>query len=189
MEENIPRQPEPTAETSAEKPFMPDAETLADAESLDYKHETLHDPAHKLQSRAGAVAGMIAGTAIGTVVAGPVGALIGAVTGGISGVIGGKVAGEMLDPSAESEYWMHHHAGQPFVDPEKDYADYEPAYRAGYNNFTPGATFEQAEEDIKRYYGENGGAGRLEWEEARPAAKAAWQRMEYIFRPEDMNTP
>jgi hypothetical protein len=186
MEENIPRTPEPAAET---QPFMPDAETLADAESLDYKHETLHDPAHKLQSRAGAVAGAIAGTALGTVVAGPIGALIGAVTGGISGGIGGKVAGEMLDPSAESEYWMKNHAQQPYADPARDYADYEPAYRAAYNNYTPGWAFEQAEEDIKRYYNENGGSGRLEWDEARPAAQAAWRRMEYIFRPEDMNTP
>lgn len=171
----------------APKAFVPDAETLADVESLDYKHCTLTDPAHKLQTRSGAVAGMVLGGAIGTVTAGPIGALIGGIVGGISGGIGGKVVGEMVDPSGEVEYWIAHHAAQSFVKNNSSYADYEPAYSTGYNNYTPGESFEQAEPDLIKYYQDHSGDYHLSWEEARPAAKAAWDRLALIFPLEKMN--
>ena len=165
--------------------FVPDEETLADAKSLDYKHITTIDPGHGLQTKAGAVAGTIAGAAIGTIVAGPMGTLIGAGIGALTGTAAGKIAGEMFDPSAEAEYWMAHHGLQPLAPEGADYADYEPAYRTGYNNYAPGETFDQAEDDLKRYYEDHG--GRLDWEKARPAARAAWDRMSYIFPLEKMN--
>lgn len=165
--------------------FVPDEETLADAKSLDYKQITMIDPAHGLQTKAGGLAGAVAGAAIGTNVAGPVGTLIGAAVGALAGMAGGKIAGEMFDPSAESEYWMAHHGLQPFAPPGAEYADYEMAYRTGYNNYAPGETFEQAEDDLKRYYEDHG--GHFEWEKARPAARAAWDRMSYIFPLEKMN--
>ena len=178
---------EETPKPESSQTFQPDAETLADAESLEYKHITTIDPAHKVQTGAGMIAGAVAGAGIGTLVAGPIGALVGAGVGAISGAAGGKIAGEMFDPSAEFEYWQTHHAGQPWVDPKHEYTDYEPAYRVGYDNYAPGVSFEQAEKDVEREYNQRGGQHRLPWEEARLAAKAAWERMSYIFPPEKMN--
>ena len=175
------------ADLNPEKNFVPDEETLADAQSLDYKNTTLTDPAHKLQSRAGGVAGAVAGGLVGTIVAGPVGALIGVVTGALTGTAAGKIAGEMFDTSAETEYWMAHHGQQPILPPGAEYSDYEPAYRTGYNNYTPGNTFEQAENDLIRYYNDHG--GHIAWELARPAARAAWQRLEYIYPLDSFNKP
>ncbi len=167
--------------------FKPDAETLADADSLDYKHCPVTDPSHQLQKKAGGVVGLVGGTFIGSVVAGPVGALIGAAIGGTVGTLAGKIGGELVDPSAEPEYWMKHHGDQAFVKPGSSYMDYEPAYRAGYNNYTPGESFQQAEPDLILYYDNHGGLAHLPWEEARPAAKAAWDRLTYIFPLEKMN--
>ena len=175
------------SETSPDPSYVPDAETIADATSLDYKHRTTTDPAHHLQTKSGATIGAIVGAGIGTIVAGPLGAAIGAAVGVTAGALGGKIGGQMFDPSAEAEHWMKHHGSQNYVKPETTYADYEPAYRTGYNNFTPGESFEQAEADLRRYYEETGGQSRLAWEEAHPAIRAAWDRMSYIFPIEKQN--
>ena len=135
---------------------------------------------HPVATGVGAAGGGAAGAAIGTAVAGPVGTAVGAVIGAIAGGYGGKAAGEAVDPTAEDAYWRDAHSNQPYVDRTAKYEDYQPAYRTGYEGYTQHAstkkTFEAAEPDLRNHYERSG--GKLPWDKARDASRAAWTRVE-----------
>jgi hypothetical protein len=124
----------------------------------------------------GAAAIGSAGLAIGAAVAGPVGVAAAAIGGAIIGGYTGKAAGELIDPTAEDAYWREQHPAMPYAMGTR-YEDYEPAYRAGYETYRRhGArTFEEAETDLRAEYEQSG--GRLAWDQAIPATRAAWNRV------------
>lgn len=151
---------------------------------------------HPVGTGVGAAAGGASGAAIGAA-GGPVGAAVGAVIGAIAGGYAGKGVAEAIDPTAEDAYWREHHGNQPYADKERDYDDYMAAYRAGYTGYRRGQTFEEREADLKLQY-ENGPQNReeskvrvghvpdpeptsegtpLEWNKAREAARAAYERV------------
>ena len=125
-----------------------------------------------------AAGGMAAGAAAGAV-GGPAGAVAGAVVGGIVGGLAGKAAGEALDPTAEDAYWRNNHKSQSHYDPAYTYDDYAPAYRTGYMNRARlgNATFDDVEDDLRANYERSKGRSRLEWEQAKDATRAAWDRI------------
>lgn len=136
--------------------------------------------AHPIGTGLGAAAGgMAAGAAIGTV-AGPVGTIAGAAVGAIIGGLAGKAVGEVADPTVEAAYWEKNYAGQTYYQSGYTYDDYGPAYRTGYlgRSQFKGRTYDEVERDLEAEYNRSKGTSRLEWEKARLATRAAWDRVE-----------
>lgn len=152
--------------------------------SEDRKEDNNEDPitgepgAHPLGTAAGAIIGGVAGAALGTSMAGPIGGMAGAgmATGALAGGLIGKVTAEGIDPTTEDSYWREQHPSEPYAIGE-DYETYEPAYRAGYEGYAShrGVEFEDVEEDIREKYSAH--SAGLPWDKARPAVRAAWNRV------------
>ncbi|MDB6002794.1 MAG: hypothetical protein JWP52_4493 [Rhizobacter sp.] len=135
--------------------------------------------AHPVGVGLGAAAGGIAaGAAVGSV-AGPVGTVIGAAVGAVAGGLGGKALAERFDPSVEDAHWREHYQSQPYYRADLGYDDYEPAYTlgaAGPLRYT-GRRFDEVEPDLADEYDKRRGTSRLDWEGARDASRAAWNRV------------
>lgn len=151
-------------------------ENQTDKENRDLTRE--HE-GHPVATGVGAIGGGAAGAAIGTAVGGPIGTVVGAVIGAVAGGAGGYAVGEAVDPAAEDAYWRENHYKQPFAK-GGNYDEYQPGYQAGYHGYDKYAaeksTFEEAEPDLKREYGQSG--TDLPWNKARDASRAAWNRVE-----------
>lgn len=135
---------------------------------------------HPVGTGVGAAGGGTAGAAIGAM-AGPVGAVVGAAVGAVAGGLAGKAAGEAIDPTGEVNYWRENHAGQPYSTADDNFADYEPAYRAGVearSSAAAGTTWDQAETKLSHGWEKAKGESRLAWDKARNAARAAWDRVD-----------
>ena len=125
----------------------------------------------------GAASGVATGVALGAATAGPVGAAVGGVIGAVAGAAGGKALVEAIGPAADDDaYWADAYVREPYYRAERGYAWYRPAYEHGWLGVTryPGS-YEAAEsklaEDWLRAPGRN-----MDWDEARPAVRAAWER-------------
>lgn len=140
--------------------------------------------AHPVGTGVGAVAGgAAAGAAVGSV-AGPVGTAAGVVGGAIAGGLVGKGVAEKVNPTAEREYWSQNYSREPYYRANRSFEDYEPAYRAGYEGYARHGSqrgWDQCETDLRREFESNKGRSRLRWEEARPAVRAAWDRVDRNF--------
>jgi hypothetical protein len=134
---------------------------------------------HPIGTGLGAAAGgAAAGAAAGTV-AGPVGTAVGAAAGAIVGGLIGKAAGEAVDPTVEDAFWQAHYADEPYYVKGRSYADYAPAYRTGYEGRARFADreFDEVEGDLQTIYEQGKGNSALDWRSARPATRAAWDRI------------
>jgi hypothetical protein len=121
----------------------------------------------------GAIMGGVAGS-----LAGPAGTVIGALAGAAAGAAVGKVVG--AGGWAENEdYWRDNYRSQPFYKAEYDYGDYEGAFRLGHERPPLSRVWDEAHEaELAGEWERNKGKSRLTWEEARLAARAAWERLE-----------
>jgi hypothetical protein len=149
----------------------------------------------------GAAAAGATGAAIGTAVGGPIGTAVGAVIGAVAGGLAGKGVAEAIDPTVEDAYWREHHVKQPYAS-HREYDEWAGAYRTGYEgygrHYREGSRFEDAEPALRSDYetriaaqpGDAGSPGAIAqrpvmpWEEARPAAQAAWERVHRNIRQE-----
>ncbi|MDQ6632733.1 MAG: hypothetical protein M3Y82_13425 [Verrucomicrobiota bacterium] len=140
--------------------------------------------AHPVGTGLGAAGAGTAGTVIGAAVGGPIGAAIGAVVGSVAGGYGGKAVAEVIDPTREDAYWRENYSDQPWSESSYAYEDYQPAFRAGYEGYGrySGKTYEQAEPELQKDYGRLRGKSRLEWDKAKSATRAAWNRTEGALR-------
>lgn len=153
-----------------------------DLEKQDAKDRNL-DPitkapgAHPVGTGIGAAGGGAAGAAIGAV-GGPVGALAGAAVGAVVGGLAGKGVAEGINPTAEEAHWREHYVNEAYYDKTRTYDDYAPAYRTGYEGRGrhSGKRFEDVESDLETSYNAGRGQSRLDWKQARPASRAAWDR-------------
>ena len=135
---------------------------------------------HPVGTGLGAAAGgAVAGAAAGAV-GGPVGAVAGAAVGAVVGGLAGKGVAEGLNPTLEDAYWRDTYTKEPYYVEGRTYDDYAPAYRTGYEARTryAGRSWSDVESDVERDYYANRGNGRLEWQDARDATRAAWHRVE-----------
>jgi uncharacterized protein YcfJ len=133
---------------------------------------------HVVGTGIGAVAGgAAAGAAVGTV-AGPVGTVAGAAVGAVVGGLAGHRVAEAVNPSVEDAYWRENHRRQSFAN-NRSYDDFGPAYRSGYEGYahygSKGGAFEDREGELRRNY--EATKPKLTWDQARPASRAAWQRL------------
>lgn len=135
---------------------------------------------HPVGTGLGAAAGgAVAGAAAGAV-GGPVGAVAGAAVGAVVGGLAGKGVAEGLNPTVEDAYWRDNYNKEPYYVEGRTYDDYAPAYRTGYEARSryAGRSYDEIESDLERDYYANRGNGRLEWQDARDATRAAWHRVE-----------
>ena len=152
--------------------------------------------AHPGGTGIGAASGGIAGAAAG-IVGGPVGMAIGATVGAVAGGMVGKIAAESMSPtigameqpaggngqvdaSAEDAYWRGQFKNEPYYLQDFTFDDYAPAYLTGYlgHGRLAGKPYEEIESDLERDYSANRGSSGLSWAEAKPATRAAWNRLE-----------
>lgn len=143
--------------------------------------------AHPVGTGVGTAGAGAAGAAIGGAVGGPVGAAVGAVIGGIAGAYGGKGVAEAVNPTQEEAYWRENHASQPYADRETSFEHYAPAYRTGYEGVMkhPGESYADIETDLALDYQKHDPNSALPWDRARPAVKAAWDRVSGTTAPRD----
>jgi uncharacterized protein (TIGR02271 family) len=114
----------------------------------------------------------------------PVGTAAGIAAGAVAGGLVGKGVAEAVNPTAEQEYWSQTYNREPYYRRERTWDDYEEAYRTGYEGYARYGRereWSQCEVDLRRKFEERKGQSRLSWEEARPAARAAWDRVNRNF--------
>jgi hypothetical protein len=141
---------------------------------------------HPIGTGLGAAAGGIAAAAVaGTLAAGPVGTVVGTAIGAVVGGLGGKAIAEQYDPTIEEAHWRDHYEREPYYREGLTFDDYAPAYRLGGESRVRYADqqFDDVERDLAGEYDRLRGASRLEWEDAKQAARAAWNRLDAPTTP------
>jgi hypothetical protein len=136
--------------------------------------------AHPLGTGAGAASGGVAGAVVGTALGGPVGAVIGAAVGAVTGGLAGKSAAEAVNPTEEETFWKETYVKEPYYVTGRSYEYYAPGFRAGWEGRVrmDGRSFDAAESDLRTSYNASKGELSPEWQEVRPAAQAAWNRVD-----------
>ena len=155
--------------------------------------ETNPDPitrehgSHPIGTGVGAAGGGLTGAAIGAAVGGPVGAAIGAVVGGIAGAYSGRGVAEAINPTEEEKYWREHHHKQDWAQGDPDFDNYHPAYKTGYEGVIKyaGKQYHEIESNLARDYEKNDANPAIPWDRARPAVRAAWDRLSGVTGPRD----
>jgi hypothetical protein len=140
--------------------------------------------AHPVGTGVGAAGAGTVGAVVGGVVGGPVGAVIGSAIGAAAGGLIGKNVAEAANPTVEDAYWRENYKHRPYVDQNRSYEDYQPAYRTGYEGYNrhsgTGRTYDEVEPDLRREYETNYGTSGLGWDHARHATRDAWTKVESI---------
>jgi Glycine zipper len=150
------------------------------------ERETNRDPmtgepgAHPFGTGAGAASGAAAGAAVGSAVGGPFGFAIGGAVGAIAGGLAGHGVAEAVNPTAEDAYWRENYSTRPYISADLDYAFYQPAYRYGWEarGRYDGRTWEEIEDELANGWYVVRGTSVLMWDDARPAARDAWDRVD-----------
>lgn len=134
---------------------------------------------HSIGAGTGAVAGAITGAAVGSA-AGPIGSVVGAVAGGVIGAKAGDSIAEAVNPTEYTEHFQREYRNTPYYSTDKDWNDYEPAYKYGYNTYGQyrGQRFEDVEGNLERDWDTTRGNSRLAWGDARNAVKDGWHHIE-----------
>ena len=159
---------------------------------MDYKKEVVADSnpenrdpitkepgSHPVGTGIGSAGGAATGVAVGAAVGGPVGAVVGGAIGAVVGGAAGHAAGEAVNPTAEGEYWSTNFKKRPYYKAGKEYSEYEPAYRFGWESAErkeyAGKKFDDVESDLERNWKGTPGAGP--WADSREASRDAWSRV------------
>jgi uncharacterized protein (TIGR02271 family) len=141
-----------------------------------------HEPgAHPIGTGVGAAGAGAAGTVIGGLLGGPVGAVIGAAVGSVVGGLTGKSVAEHINPTEEDNYWRDNYTSRPYVEPNRTFDEYQPAYQTGYQGFDRYAdtdkTYEEVEPELQADYEKNYAASSLPWDRAKEATRDAWIKL------------
>ncbi|MEO5916267.1 MAG: hypothetical protein ABIS50_18660 [Luteolibacter sp.] len=139
---------------------------------------------HKLGTSIGAAGGVIAGAALGSSL-GPLGAVTGAVLGGAFGAVAGAGIAAGIDPEAEEAYWQRRYRDEPYYESEYTFDDYGPAYKMGWQLYSPHVSFDASEKAMSDDWGKGRGVSKLDWPKARHAAKASWEKVHSSQKPVD----
>lgn len=143
--------------------------------------------AHPVGTGLGATGGALAGAAAGSL-AGPVGTVVGLVAGALVGGLGGKAVAESVNPTMEDAYWRENYATESYVDAGRPYDDYGPAYELGWSaRAQRGRDFDAVEPALATEWSSRRGSSALEWSDARPATRAAWDRADETYYGKQAN--
>ena len=156
------------------------------------KHDSNPDPitgepgAHPVGVAGGATGGALAGAAIGAV-GGPIGSAVGGAIGAVAGGLAGKGAAEAVNPTEEDSYWRQQHTSRPYFQTGRNYDDYAPAYRYGWESASRpeyhGRRFEDVESDLSRGWEKARGTTRNEWNDMKLATRDAFERVQNRMSP------
>ncbi|KAA8920050.1 hypothetical protein CEK64_09225 [Xanthomonas sontii] len=133
----------------------------------------------------GGTAGGVAAGALAGTVFGPLGTLIGAAVGVVAGAAAGKGVAERIDPTGEDAYWREEYRNRDYAKADYDYdRDYAAAYGLGLQarEQYPSRTWDEHERELSHDWGTRRGDSRLEWDEARLAARDSWERADATYR-------
>jgi hypothetical protein len=140
---------------------------------------------HPVGTGLGAAGGAVAGAAIGGLF-GPLGMLVGGGVGALAGGGAGHAVGERVNPTGEIEYWSSESQNRDYYDSELDFdRDYLPAYRHGWESRSTlhdRDWDDGVEEELQTDWDTVRGDSSLEWDEARPAVRDAWDRTDQTYR-------
>jgi uncharacterized protein (TIGR02284 family) len=110
------------------------------------------------------------------------------VAGAIAGGLGGKGIAERFNPTVEDAYWQQTYAKEPYYQAGRSYDDYRPAYELGWSSRVQRTDgFDAAEADVAKQWDANRGSSSLDWLQARPASRAAWDRVDSTYFNESSN--
>lgn len=143
--------------------------------------------AHPIGVGLGTAGGAVTGAAVGSV-GGPLGAVLGAVVGGVAGGLAGKEVAETFDPTLEDAYWRANYRDRPYIEAERDFAAYQPAYRYGGEAAVRHSDkhFDEVANELADGWPAQAAGSDLDWERAQHAARDAWDR---IRRAREYNDP
>lgn len=136
---------------------------------------------HSAGVAAGGVAGAVAGAA-GGLAAGPLGSVVGAVAGAMAGGAAGATGRGVeldVDPQPHLAWWRERFASRPYASGRR-YEDFEPAYRYGtlaYLRSERPRTWDEVENELHGGWSQERGDSGMEWQEAQPAVRDAWERL------------
>ncbi len=84
-----------------------------------------------------------------------------------------------VDTNAEEAYWRQTFKTRPYVREGTAFNEYRPAYRYGADAHRrhPSESFEQVEAEMRSGWDRFKGTSSLTWDDARHAARDAWQRV------------
>lgn len=135
-----------------------------------------------LTTAVSAAGGAVGGAVLGMAVGGPVGAAVGAIITGVATSLLAKDVADMMDPDVDN-YWTGEHKKQPYSS-AGDYQTFRPAYQYGAaaSNTYSGKSFEEVSPALRDDWAKRGQKTNLQWEQAEPAIRNAYQR------PKSMNT-
>jgi len=136
---------------------------------------------HPVATGVGSAGAAAAGAAVGGAIGGPVGAVVGGAVGAVAGGAAGHAAGEALDPTVEANYWRENYRNRPYYQRDKQFDDYEPAYRYGWESAARpeyrGRRFDEVEPELERGWDKTKGNVRQGWYEVREATRDAFERV------------
>jgi hypothetical protein len=89
-------------------------------------------------------------------------------------------AAEGVNHTAEEAYWRENYSMRPYVSADLDYTFYQPAYRYGWEarGRYDGRTWDDVEDDLATGWYVVRGTSVLEWDDAKPATRDAWDRVD-----------
>jgi uncharacterized protein (TIGR02284 family) len=89
-------------------------------------------------------------------------------------ILGGRGS---LYPGSEADYWLECFMNEPYFESGKNFEDYGPAYELGWTGYHAyGGEFHTADRVLANDWAIQKGISTLDWAQARPACRAAWQR-------------
>lgn len=134
---------------------------------------------HMVGTGVGAAGGAVAGAAIGTAVGGPVGGVVGGAIGAATGAVAGQKVAEATNPGADDAYWSANYLKRAYVERDRPYSDYRPAYRYGWESRSRlGGSFRDFESELAAGWDKAKGESKLVWTQAKHAVSDAWHRIE-----------
>lgn len=100
-------------------------------------------------------------------------------SGAVAGAPAGKGGAGAIDPDRERSYWSEHFGRRDYVDVGSSFDDYGPAYALGVDarGRFPGREFDDVEAEMACSWAARRGASGLRWDQARHAARDAWNRI------------
>jgi uncharacterized protein (TIGR02271 family) len=86
-----------------------------------------------------------------------------------------------VNPTEEDAYWRENYKNEPYVEKNRSYEEYQPAYQTGYEGYSKygsqARSFDEVEPSLQQEYTQNWGQSSLGWDKARHAARAAWEKL------------
>jgi hypothetical protein len=95
-----------------------------------------------------------------------------------AGIMDGQSETAVVIPEQEAAYWSEHYASRGYVERDRPYTDYEPAYQHGWESRARlgNRPFREIETELERGWETAKGASQLAWTQAKKAVSDAWHR-------------